>query len=695
MTVKFEQHVEDAAVALEEATSPVVAVPVFNAYDDTVRCLESLLAHTPVETTLLLVDDAGDDRRFFGLLDSMGAEITHEIVVLANRKNKGFIQSCNDVFEATVGRDVVLVNSDVVVGPGWLKALTDAANSSNLIATASTLTNHGTILSVPNRNQPMWQLPGALMPDEAARRVKDASLRLRPTIPTAIGHCMYIKRKVLDLIGGFDPAFGRGYGEEVDFSQRAVRIGLRHVCADDVFTYHRGGSSFGGDREALQNRNEREVEARYPWYSSWVNAASNDGYSALAVALARASMSLRGLHLGVDAMCIGPHYTGTQHVVLRMIDGLAAQDDLGSLVVYLPQDAPSEVRSRLERTDGVTVCLVDTLEKPPQNRVDVVFRPYQLGHEIEIRWLRQAAMWVVVSQLDMIAFNDPAYHEDGDAWLNYRMVARLGLDAVDGISFISEHGMSEAEAEGLPRPEVPRRVIYCGTDGDGLTEGLSEQMPDGLEDDERPLLFCLGHSFAHKNRELAVAAWIHLRDSGWDGRLVLAGPTPPHGTSHGEEARSLLTRQQYRQDLIVLGSITQKEKTWLYRRSTVVLYPSMVEGFGLVPFEAAAYGAATLSSRQGSLAEVLPENVPFIDNFRSKTVAEQIRRLVDDELERKRVVVCLRDHGSQFTWERSCSELRALIDEVTTRLPSRVVAIAGEGGPPKAVWQPGLSESMQ
>ena len=43
--------------------SPVVAVPIYNAYDELVLCLDSLLATTPAGVPLLLVDDASTDQR--------------------------------------------------------------------------------------------------------------------------------------------------------------------------------------------------------------------------------------------------------------------------------------------------------------------------------------------------------------------------------------------------------------------------------------------------------------------------------------------------------------------------------------------------------------------------------------------------------------------------------------------------------
>src|SRR6202011_5845548 len=155
------------------------------------------------------------------------------------------------------------------------------------VATATALTNHGSLVSVPYRGKPIPQLPQEWSLDDAAAVVRSRSLRLRPRLPTAIGHCVYIRRDALELVGDFDLAFSPGYGEEVDFSQRCVRRGLCHVLADDVLVLHHGGGSFtpNGKRNPVQEDHERMIAARYPYYHSGIRLFEDDVATPLSRAL--------------------------------------------------------------------------------------------------------------------------------------------------------------------------------------------------------------------------------------------------------------------------------------------------------------------------------------------------------------------------------------------------------------------------
>jgi GT2 family glycosyltransferase len=138
---------------------------------------------------------------------------------------------------------VVLLNSDTLVTPGWLSGLQSCLASDERIGTATPWTNNGEIASFPRFCQPN-PIPGQL--EALGRLVGNAIVPTYPEIPTAVGFCMAISRQAIDIIGYFDEQqFGRGYGEENDFSMRALNAGFRNVLCDAVYVAHHGGSSFG------------------------------------------------------------------------------------------------------------------------------------------------------------------------------------------------------------------------------------------------------------------------------------------------------------------------------------------------------------------------------------------------------------------------------------------------------------------
>jgi GT2 family glycosyltransferase/glycosyltransferase involved in cell wall biosynthesis len=671
----------EAGSLLADAPSPVVVVPIYNAHDEVICCLEAVVAHTPSSIAILVVDDAGTDQRAIQWLRTASARIPHHVVVLEHRDNKGYVKSCNAAFAATHGRDVVLLNSDVVVGAEWLERLKAAALSSDSVATATTLTNHGTIVSVPYRNYPLRRLPDQITPAEAARRVAAASRQLRPTIPTAVGHCCYIRRLAIDLLGPFDETFTPGYGEEVDFSERAVAHGFRHVVADDVFTYHRGGASFGDGPEVVAWNGEHNalIQQRYPWYHPWVECIAADEGSGLAQAVAVARRSLLGLTVGVDAQCLASQWTGTQHNVVESIRALARRSDIKRLIAFVPNHLSSDIQKTVEGLGDVEFVGLDLGTGVPERAVDVLYRPHQVNARIEIEFLHRSADRFVVNQLDTIAFENPSYFGSYDEWLQYRNLTRLALGLAQGVAFTSASSQRAALAAGLLDSHKPQAVVSCGADGP-LSDEEACPAPCSQEDDG--FLLCIGTSYLHKNWRFALELWAELRRRGWPGRIVFAGATPPHGNSLALESEFLLSVPHLHAQIIRVGAVSEAEKRWLYRHAALVLYPSTVEGFGLVPLEAARNGTPTLTMRQESLDEVLPVGLTVLDGFDVCGGADRAWTLLHDSSAATEVTRALQERGRSFTWDATVERLMTLFDRALGQPRSRLLLMEGEGGTP-------------
>ena len=236
----------------------VVCIPVFGGYDHFTQCFASVLRHTAPEIAILVCDDASVEPRFPAFVRTTleAGKWPNAVYYLRQPVNVGFVANVNAAFEAAAPADVIILNSDTIVSEGWLPGMRAAAYCDSRVATATALTNAGTIVSVPHRNHPVPSLPADATVDGVAAAIRRTSPRLYPDLPTCVGHCVYIRRPALELVGHFDLAFSPGYEEEVDFSQRCVVHGMRHVLADDVFVFHRYGGSFGGTEDVRQLRRD-------------------------------------------------------------------------------------------------------------------------------------------------------------------------------------------------------------------------------------------------------------------------------------------------------------------------------------------------------------------------------------------------------------------------------------------------------
>jgi glycosyltransferase involved in cell wall biosynthesis len=250
------------------------------------------------------------------------------------------------------------------------------------------------------------------------------------------------------------------------------------------------------------------------------------------------------------------------------------------------------------------------------------------------------------------------------------------------VAFLSERSRQSARHDGLLEAGTPSSIVSCGI---AEPDPATVVRPRTLEPIEPGYVLCMGTSYHHKNRPFAMEVWCELRRRGWSGQLVLAGPNPPHGTSLAAEAALLLGHPELRPDVVTLASVAEGEKNWLYRHAALVLYPSSIEGFGLVPFEAAIHGTPTLATRLGSLDEVLPRDIATIDGFDVGATADAAWRLLHDDAAREHLVDAIRAQAGGFTWDRTAELLMQLFQDVLAAPRSRSLVIEGEAGPPTGV----------
>ena len=252
---------------------------------------------------------------------------------------------------------------------------------------------------------------------------------------------------------------------------------------------------------------------------------------------------------------------------------------------------------------------------------------------------------VVLTQLDSIAYHNPAYFADYAEWRGYRELTRSALAFADRVVFCSPHARDDARAEDLVDDERAE-IVALGIDHRVVVADSEPVAPPGVEG--RPFLLCLGTDFLHKNHPFAFALFERLRAAhGFEGRLVLAGPHAARGTSEAEEAAWRDAHPRLAADVVALGECPEAEKAWLYRHAALVLYPTTFEGFGFIPFEAAEAGAPSLWADQSSMGDLLPSEHAGIVPWDAEASAANAARLIADPQARDALVAAVRDAAAR------------------------------------------------
>ncbi len=160
-----------------------------------------------------------------------------------------------------------------------------------------------------------------------------------------------------------------------------------------------------------------------------------------------------------------------------------------------------------------------------------------------------------------------------------------------------------------------------------------------------------------KNISGIIHAFTALKKAGQlhDYTLVIAGA---HGWKSAHIFRDI-DDCPYKDDIIVITDVAEKDKEALYVLSSVFVYPSLFEGFGFPPLEALACGKKVITSYTTSLPEVVKNHAIMIDPLRADELYHALAMVVAD-YERGNNAQNNTDavaHTRRFTWDKTATEM--------------------------------------
>ena len=337
------------------------------------------------------------------------------------------------------------------------------------------------------------------------------------------------------------------------------------------------------------------------------------------------------MRVGISLLTLVPGVVGGSETYAREL--VRALDRVGELDyrVFRPrivEDVPGEtIRSyRARRTQrGRIVAMAHATVAPRRIRRDLRLDELDAIHfPLTVMLPRVDHPPAAVSLLDIQHVFFPEFFSRAE--LAYRRVVYgWSLERARKVIAISGHVKATlVERMGIEPERI--EVIHLGLD-----HALFH--PNGAE--RRPFLLYPANPWPHKNHQRLFEAFLRVRKSRPDVRLVLTGT-------------GLERLRVFPEGVEVRGRVSREELAELYRTASALVFPSLYEGFGQPPLEAMASGTPVVSSRAGSLPEVCGDAALY---FEPTSVGEMTEAILA-VLERPEHLVerGLRRAG-EFTWD--------------------------------------------
>jgi glycosyltransferase involved in cell wall biosynthesis len=504
--------------------------------------------------------------------------------------------------------DVVFLEVGVAVGPNWVETLRTAVHDDAIIATAS---------AIPTSMLALSEQPSDRLLEIAVGFVRGAA------VEAPVWGCVYLRRDAVKVA-----MQSRWYGDERHVSparleELIVVPGMVHVLASTIV---------------------QSAEAQPAGGTEPLTPALNR-------ALAEVEGVVQPLRVLVDMRCCMYPLSGTQVHALNLVSRLARSDDL-SLSILMPLRPDESVRPHLDRLPANVVRYREgqSIDPPPQ----VFHRPYQF-FEGQINDVVASGARLVVTHQDMILDRTPVYFRSKEQWRTYAAATALSFVVADEVVFYSEHARQEALSEGL-LDKSKTSVVAPGTDHlNGRSTGEKPlELATLTAPQERAFLLFIGNNYMHKNRLFALrVAEVLERNHGWEGALVCVGEKLRDGASVADESAFWRDREHLRRRFFDLGRVTDPELQWLYGHAGLVLFPTLYEGFGLIPFEAAGAGTPCVYSARSSVGEYLPSEGALLDLGDVPESASRVQHVLQDSDLAVSIVEAIRRAGEPLTWARA------------------------------------------
>lgn len=221
-------------------TRVAIVVLNWNGFDDTKKCVDSLLSQNYSDLSVVVVENGSADGSTEKLRSLFKEQQYSRVIVLYNNKNLGFAGGVNTGINYALeeGFDAIaLFNNDAIADKNWLSSLVSELSDQKPIVTGLLLRKDGETIDSTGDFYSSWGMPFPRGRNKPVHEAPSSGF-----VFGATGGATLYKASIFKEIGLFDETFF-AYYEDVDLSFRAQLAGHKVFYTDKAVAYHSQGAT--------------------------------------------------------------------------------------------------------------------------------------------------------------------------------------------------------------------------------------------------------------------------------------------------------------------------------------------------------------------------------------------------------------------------------------------------------------------
>ena len=377
------------------------------------------------------------------------------------------------------------------------------------------------------------------------------------------------------------------------------------------------------------------------------------------------------MRIGINALYLLPGRVGGTEVYIRnLVKWLLKIDAENEYFIFINKESAGIFEEFSPRLN-IVMCPIHAQRRPVRVLWEQIALPMQIKKR-NIDLLLSAGMTApflcparsVLVLYDLQHVNQP-WNFPKVFLFFLKALIYLSAKTSDSIITISEKVKGDiVKHYGIPPERV--HAIHIGIDTGSFFIRKPAELKPVMDKYRLPSRFILypAASLPHKNHERLLEAFKTVKKEEKTLKLLLTG-----ARDYGyEEIEKKIKELDLKDDVIFMGWLPHEDMPAIYCASTLLIFPSLHEGFGMPVIEAFASGVPVVCSDIEPLKEIAEGAALFIDPYNPESIAEGILKVLNDGKLRQELIKNGLERAKKFRWEVLAEKTLSVLNSSSGRL---------------------------